>query len=126
MKKVFTDEQGNKFTQTFNLGENKFIIESYLSEKKKLPKTREDFATFLDTYFQLIQGTLRPWLNSDGHSYITAYIGGDVNLSSNYINKSINIKAPLTKQQWKQLDEEYLSVSENFKSIVEFLNNYED
>jgi len=57
-------------------------------------------------------GQLRPYIGKDGRSYITVYNGGDPKSIQSYRTIPINVNATLRRDEWKQLDEAILRISE--------------
>jgi hypothetical protein len=71
-------------------------------------------------------GRLRPWLGEDGKVYIAVYKGGDPKKKENYRAVQINrdelkTHATLRRDEWKQLDEAVLAISETRLSGIQDL-----
>jgi len=59
-------------------------------------------------------GAMRPWINpKDGRAYITVFKGGDPKKPTSYKAVPINTNATLRRDEWKQLDEAILKISES-------------
>lgn len=54
---------------------------------------------------------MRPFIGSDGRSYISVFKGGDPKKPENYANLQINAEAVLRPNEWKELDEVVLGVA---------------
>lgn len=60
---------------------------------------------------RLDPGSMRPFIGRDGKAYVSVYTGGDAKNPKNY--KSIQVNAAtLRRDEWKQLDEAVLAISE--------------
>jgi hypothetical protein len=57
-------------------------------------------------------GRLRPFIGRDGRSYIASYLGGNPRDRKNYKVMPINANATLRRDEWKQLDEAVLAISD--------------
>lgn len=57
-------------------------------------------------------GTLRPWFDDKGESFITVYKGGDPKSKDSYVNQKINTNATLRPYEWRQLDEALLPITQ--------------
>jgi len=71
-------------------------------------------------------GRLRPWLGDDGKVYVTAYKGGDPKKRENYnavqvYRDELRTYATLRRDEWKQLDEAVLRISETRLSGIQDL-----
>lgn len=62
---------------------------------------------------RLDPGRMRPYIASDGRSYVTLYKGGDPTKEESYEAQEISTYATLRRDEWKQLDEAVLSVAES-------------
>jgi len=58
-------------------------------------------------------GAMRPFVHTDGKVYCTVYVGGDPKSPASYRTNPININAVLRRDEWKQLDEAILPISES-------------
>lgn len=56
-------------------------------------------------------GSMRPFVGSDGRSYITLYKGGDPESPSSYQSVPIQTNGTLRRDEWKQLDDAILAAS---------------
>jgi hypothetical protein len=56
-------------------------------------------------------GAMRPFIGSDGGTYIVTYTGGDPTSKKNYVKMRINTNATLRRDEWKSLDDALLEVS---------------
>lgn len=70
-----------------------------------------DLAAYMMNQGRVDPGILRPYIGSDGRSYITVYKGGDPNKLESYEARPIQTNATLRREEWKQLDEAVLSVA---------------
>lgn len=62
---------------------------------------------------QLDPGQMRPYIGKDGKTYVTVYKGvGDPGKSDNYQAIPIQANATLRRDEWNQLDEAVLAISE--------------
>ena len=61
---------------------------------------------------RLDAGMLRPWIGNDGRAYITVFKGGDPKKLTSYQAVPINTNATLRRDEWKQLDQAVLKISE--------------
>lgn len=57
-------------------------------------------------------GMMKPFIGSDGKTYVTCYAGGDPKKASSYRTQQINTNATLRRDEWKFLDEAVLKISE--------------
>ena len=57
-------------------------------------------------------GKMRPYIGSDGRSYMTVYKGGDPKKKENYATLQTNTAGTLRRDEWKQLDEAVLAIAE--------------
>jgi len=82
-----------------------------------------DVAAYIAGQGKLDPGTMRPWIGRDGRAYITVHTGGDPKNPKNY--KSIQVNAAtLRRDEWKQLDEAVLKVSETrLNGIADLISN---
>lgn len=73
---------------------------------------------------KLDPGSLRPFIGSDGKTYITVYTGGgDQSNPDNYKNIPVN-NATLRRDEWKQLDESVMGVArERLGGIQDLVDN---
>ena len=72
-----------------------------------------DLARLILQQGRLDPGQMRPWVGDDGRSYITVYSGqGDPTRKESYKDIPIQTYATLRRDEWKQLDEAVLAISE--------------
>lgn len=64
------------------------------------------------TQGRLDPGQMRPFIGSDGKPYVTIYKGGNPKDIKNYSTNPINTNATLRRDEWKQLDDAILAISE--------------
>ena len=57
-------------------------------------------------------GQLRPFIGNDGKAYMTVYTGGNAKSPKSYKTVPLNTNATLRRDEWKQLDEAVLKISE--------------
>lgn len=57
-------------------------------------------------------GTMKPFIGRDGRSYIQVFKGGDPKKPDNYSVHPVTNAATLRRDEWKQLDEAVLNISE--------------
>jgi hypothetical protein len=57
-------------------------------------------------------GQLRPWIGKDGKAYVTVFKGGDAKDTKNYVNHLV-AHGTLRRDEWKQLDEAVVKISES-------------
>jgi len=74
-------------------------------------KSQGDMAAYMSNG-RLDTGELRPFIGNDGRAYITVFSGGDAKNPKNYKTMPINTNASLRRDEWKQLDEAVLKISE--------------
>ena len=75
-------------------------------------KAQGEVAKQILTQGRLDSGMLRPFVGTDGRSYVTVYRGhGDPKKASSYENIPIQANATLRRDEWKQLDEALLNIS---------------
>ena len=69
----------------------------------------------LGAYFgsQMDVGNLKPYIGKDGNAYVTTFKGGDAKSPSSYKTTKLNTNATLRRDEWKQLDEAILKISES-------------
>lgn len=74
---------------------------------------------------QVNPGEMRPWIHpKTGKSYITVFKGGDYTKPENYIAKPIQTNATLRRDEWKQLDEVVLQISETrLNGVKDLIDN---
>lgn len=73
---------------------------------------------------RLDPGKMRPYIGSDGKTYVTIYKGGDPKAITSYQAIPINANATLRRDEWKQLDEAVLRVSrERLSGIDDLISN---
>lgn len=70
-----------------------------------------DLASYIMNQGRVDPGVLRPYIGSDGRSYITVYKGGDPTKPESYEARPIQTNATLRRDEWKLLDEAVLSVA---------------
>jgi len=72
---------------------------------------------------KLDPGSMRPWIGTDGKAYMTVYKGGNPEKPENY--KAIQVNAAtLRRDEWKQLDDAVLKVSETrLNGIQDLISN---
>lgn len=74
-------------------------------------------------------GRLRPWLHTDGKVYITVYTGGDPTKKQSYRTvpigrNDLQVYGTLRRDEWKQLDEAVLAISEfRLGGVQDLINN---
>ena len=56
-------------------------------------------------------GLMKPFIGSDGKTYVTVYKGGKETSPSSYVTYPINTNGTLRRDEWKQLDEALLVAS---------------
>ena len=61
---------------------------------------------------RLDPGQMRPYIGKDGRSYVTAHVGDDPSNPANYRVLPITANATLRRDEWIQLDEALLAISE--------------
>jgi len=71
-----------------------------------------ELAALLVQQGKLDPGRMRPFIGSDGGTYITIHKGGDPLLPANYVTERIQANGTLRRDEWKQLDEALLGISE--------------
>jgi len=71
-----------------------------------------DVAAKLLSMGKLDPGRMRPYIASDGKSYVTIYKGGDPTKEESYDVVEVQTNATLRRDEWKQLDEAVLRVAE--------------
>ena len=75
-------------------------------------KVSGEVATYLNKHGKLDPGTLRPFLGSDGRTYVTIYSGsGDPKKKENYVTFQLQANATLRRDEWKALDDVVIQVS---------------
>jgi len=62
---------------------------------------------------QLDIGRMRPYIEQDGQTYVSVYVGGDPKKEDAYRVLQINQAGTLRRDEWKQLDEAVLKVAES-------------
>ncbi len=70
-----------------------------------------DVAQHIQMQGRLDPGQMRPFIHSDGRSYISTYTSGDPNEPTNYSTTPINTNATLRRDEWKQLDDTVVGVA---------------
>jgi len=73
---------------------------------------RGDIAGFMAHQGRLDPGKMRPYVGSDGRAYMTVYSGGDPKKPASYKAMPIQTNATLRRDEWKQLDDAVLQISE--------------
>jgi len=58
-------------------------------------------------------GRMRPYIEQDGQTYVSVYVGGDPKKEDAYRVLQINQAGTLRRDEWKQLDEAVLKVAES-------------
>lgn len=76
-------------------------------------QSQGEIANHITANGRLDAGSLRPWLGVDGKAYVTRYTGGPANKLSSYKAIPINTNATLRRDEWKQLDQALLGISES-------------
>ena len=56
-------------------------------------------------------GSMRPWVDSRGRSFITVFKGGDPKSPTSYQNVPIQTNGTLQRDEWKQLDQAVLGAA---------------
>ena len=74
-------------------------------------QARGDVASYLLSQGKMEPGSMRPYIGEDGRAYITIYKSGDPKKLSNYQAIPVG-NATLRRDEWKQLDEAVLGISE--------------
>lgn len=59
----------------------------------------------------LVLGNMRPYIGTDGNSYVTVYKGGDPKKIDSYFTKQIQTNGTLRRDEWKMLDDAIMEVS---------------
>jgi hypothetical protein len=54
----------------------------------------------------------RPWIGSDGNTYITVFKGGDAAKPENYESLKVNTTGTLRRDEWKMLDDTVIGIAE--------------
>lgn len=75
-------------------------------------KTQGDVASLM-AGGRMDVGQLRPFIGIDGKAYMTTYKGGDPKSPQSYVTSALNTNATLRRDEWKQLDEAVLKISES-------------
>jgi hypothetical protein len=70
-----------------------------------------DLAAYLMSTGRLDIGSMKPWISKNGQAYISIYTGGDPRDPKNYRNVP-QTNATLRRDEWKQLDDAILKISE--------------
>lgn len=72
---------------------------------------------------QLDIGRMRPYIEQDGQTYVSVYVGGDPKKEDAYRVLQINQAGTLRRDEWKQLDEAVLKVAESrlggFQDVID-------
>jgi len=77
-------------------------------------RVQGDVAAHIMSQGRLDPGQLRPFVGSDGKTYITVYKGsGDPTQSVNYHTIQANTAATLRRDEWKTLDDAVVKISES-------------
>ena len=77
-------------------------------------KAQGDVAGHLMSNGKLDVGFMRPWISErDGKAYATVYAGGDPNSPKSYKKIPLQTNATLRRDEWKQLDDAILKISES-------------
>jgi hypothetical protein len=56
--------------------------------------------------------TKRPWIGTDGQTYITNFKGGDASQPENYESIKVNTTGTLRRDEWKALDDTVVQIAE--------------
>jgi hypothetical protein len=72
-----------------------------------------EMAAYMSQQGRLEPGQMRPYIGNDGRAYVTVYKGrGNPNDLANYAVQPIQTNATLRRDEWKQLDDAVLGISE--------------
>lgn len=72
---------------------------------------------------KLDAGSMRPWMNDKGQAFMTVYKGGDPKKIESYANIPVN-NATLRRDEWKQLDDAVLGISETrLNGVQDLIDN---
>lgn len=71
-----------------------------------------EVAGYMASHGRLDPGRMRPWIGNDGRAYVTVYAGGDPKKKESYKSIQIQTNATLRRDEWKQLDEAVLAISD--------------
>lgn len=88
-----------------------------------------DLASYMAGQGRLDPGKMRPYIGSDGRAYVTVYSGGDPKKPTSY--KAIPLQmngmqtnGTLRRDEWKQLDEAVLAISESrLNGVQDLIDN---
>jgi len=87
-------------------------------------KAQGDVMGYLMLNGRMDAGAKRPWINDNGKSFITVYIGGDPKKATSYRNVPINANATLRRDEWKYLDDAVLRVAETrLNGVQDLIDN---
>jgi len=68
-------------------------------------------------------GRMRPFVEQDGQTYVSVYVGGDPKKEDSYRVIQLNQAGTLRRDEWKQLDEAVLKVAESrlggFQDVID-------
>lgn len=67
-------------------------------------KIQGDVAGLMQANGRIDLGVKRPFIGSDGRSYVTVYRGGDPKKKESWYTYAVNAGATLRRDEWKQLD----------------------
>ncbi|MCD6361466.1 MAG: encapsulin [Armatimonadetes bacterium] len=82
-----------------------------------------EVASLLASTGRFDPGSMRPWIGDDGRAYITVYKGGDPKKPESYKAVQVNA-ATLRRDEWKQLDDAVLKVSEvRLSGVQDLIDN---
>lgn len=73
-----------------------------------------DVAKYMASGGRLDPGMLRPFIHTNGESYVSIFKGGDPKKPENYktVKAPLNVNGTLRRDEWQQLDETVLRVSQ--------------
>lgn len=73
-----------------------------------------NLASYMAAQGRLDPGKMRPYVGSDGRAYVTVYAGtGDPKKAASYRAVPIQTNATLRRDEWKQLDDALVGISEH-------------
>ena len=82
-----------------------------------------EIATKLAAEGRLDIGRMRPFVEQDGQTYVSVYVGGDPKKEDSYRVIQLNQAGTLRRDEWKQLDEAVLKVAESrlggFQDVID-------
>ena len=75
-------------------------------------KIQGNVAAHMSTQGRMDPGAMRPWIGKDNKTYVTIYTGGNPKALSSYQTSQVQVNGTLRRDEWKQLDEALLRISE--------------